>query len=130
MAGQAASNRRFPGTPEAVVPLALSMKSEPPVSADQLDIVGQNALALVHRAADISDEEYNRAVDIAHKLADQLEDAKERIRNLEADVTHYQKRTDCAEKWLAQIATEIEQRFFRKSNNGPPHAPPAGPRTI
>jgi len=130
MANQIVSNRRFPGTPEAAIPLAPAVKNELPVSADQLDVAGQNTLALIRRAADVSDEEYHRVVDIAHKLADQLEDAKEHIRNLEADVRHYQNRTERAEKWLAQIAIEIEQRFFRKSDNTTAHAPPAGPRKI
>jgi septal ring factor EnvC (AmiA/AmiB activator) len=126
MSSQVKNNRPFPGKPEAVIPFAPSTKNESSVSADQLDVAGQNVLALLHQAADISNEDYNHAVDVAHKLSNQLEDAKERIKDLEANLIHYQYRTDRAEKWLVQIAAEIEQRFFGKADDPP--APPAGPR--
>ncbi len=128
MSSQVTNNRPFPGKPEAVIPFAPSTKNESSFSADQLDVAGQNVLALLHQAADISNEDYNHAVDVAHKLSNQLEDAKERIKDLEANLKHYQYRTDCAEKWLVQIAAEIEQRFFGKADNPPAQAPPTGPR--
>ena len=124
MSSQVTNNRRFPGKPEAVIPFAPSAKNESSVSADQLDVAGQNVLALLHQAADISNEDYNHAVDVAHKLSNQLQDAKERIKDLEANLKHYQYRTDRAETWLVQIAAEIEQRFFGKADDPPAQAPP------
>src|SRR5271170_6839767 len=112
-----ASNKRPPGASEAVIPFAPSAKAQSSVSADQVDVAGQNVLALLHRAADMNDQDYNHVVDIAHKLSDQLEDAKDRIRDVEANLKHYQYRTERAEKWLAQIAADIEQRFFSKVDN-------------
>jgi predicted nucleic acid-binding Zn-ribbon protein len=93
-----------------------------------LDVAGQNVLALLHQAAEISEEDYNRAVDIAQKLSHQLQDAEERIKGLEGDLRHYRHRADRAEKWLTQIAAEIEQRFF--GNNSAAPTPPAGPRKL
>ena len=95
-----------------------------------MDAVGQNILALLHRAADISDQDYDHAVDIARKISNQLEDVKDRIKDLEANLNHYQYRTDRAEKWLTQIAAYIEQRFFSKADNRLPHASPTGPRKL
>ena len=125
---QIGGSKLLPGTPEAVIPFAPHTKAQSSVDADQLDVVGQNVLALLHRAADMSDQDYSRLVETAHKLSDQLEDAKERIKELEADLEHYRYRTDRAEQWLSQIAAHIEQRFFSKPDNGQTQAPPAGPR--
>src|ERR1700733_5095264 len=123
MSSQFADNKRFPGKPDAVILFAPANKSESSVSGDQLDVAGQNVLALLHQAAEISNEEYNHAVDIAHKLSDQLQDANERIKGLEANVQHYQHRTERAERWLVQIAADIEQRFFGKADTCPAQAP-------
>ena len=108
---QIGGSNLLPGTPEAVIPFAPNTKAQSSVGADQLDVVGQNVLALLHRAADMSDQDYSRLVETAHKLSDQLEDAKERIRDLEANLEHYRYRTDRAEQWLGQITANIEQRF-------------------
>jgi hypothetical protein len=130
MSNQFGGNKRFPGKPEAVIPFAPANKSESSVSADQVDVAGQNVLALLHRASEISNEEYNHAVDIAHKLSDQLQDANERIKDLEANIQHYQHRAERAERWLVQIAADIEQRFFAKADNGSAQAPPTAPRKL
>jgi phage-related minor tail protein len=129
MSSQVAS--RFPpGKPESVVPFAPSGKTETLDTADRLEVAGQNVLALLHQAAEISEEDYNHAVGVAQKLSHKLEDAEERIKGLEADVKHYRHRADRAEKWLTQIAAEIEQRFFGKTDNPPAPTPPAGPRKL
>jgi septal ring factor EnvC (AmiA/AmiB activator) len=130
MTAKFVSNQRPTGAPEAVIPFAPSAKTQPSVSAHEVDVAGQNVLALLHRAANMSDQDYNHVVDIAHKLSDQLEDAKERIRDLEADLKDYQARTDRAEKWLAEIAADIEQRFFSRANNPPQPASPVGPQKV
>jgi|SRR5271155_10082 len=125
-----ASNKRPPGASEAVIPFAPSAKAQSSVSADQVDVAGQNVLALLHRAADMSDQDYNHVVDIAHRLSDQLQDAKERIIDLEADLKHYQSRTERAEKWLAEVAADIEQRFFSRADDRPQPAAPVGPEKL
>ena len=96
------------------VPLASSVKDENSDRTDRLDVAGQNVLALLERAADVGEEDYNHALDIAHKLSHQLQSADQRIKDLEAELRHFQHRADRAEKWLVKIAEEIEQRFFGK----------------
>lgn len=121
----------FPaGKPELVIPFAPSGKTETLDTADRLDLAGQNVLSLLHQVAEITEEDYNHAVDIAQKLSRQLRDAEERMKGLETDLRHYRERADRAEKWLTQIAAEIEQRFFGKADNPPASNPPTGPRKL
>lgn len=94
------SSRFSPGKPKSVIPFAPSGKPETLDAADRLDVAGENVLSLLHQAAEISEEDYNHAVDVAQKLSNQLRDAEERIKGLEADLKHYRHRADRAEKWL------------------------------
>jgi hypothetical protein len=71
----------------------------------------------------MAEENSQRALSVAHELSLQLRSAEDRIKDLEADVRHYRDRTDRAEKWLHQIALEIEQRFFSPVDNRAPEAP-------
>jgi predicted nucleic acid-binding Zn-ribbon protein len=87
--------------------------------ADQLDRVGNAILGLVNRAADATEADLQAAQGAAAKLADQLRVANGRINELTANLRYYQDRTDRAEKWLHQISSEIDQRFF-VANDGRP----------
>jgi chromosome segregation ATPase len=87
--------------------------------ADVMDRAGNAILGLVDRAADSAVADFQEAREAAEKLEDQLRAAQDqlraaqdRINNLEAKVRYYQDRTDRAEKWLHQISSKIEQRFF------------------
>ena len=84
-----------------------------------MDQAGNAILGLVDRAADTAIADLEEARGFGEKLADQLRAAhdqlratQDRINNLEAKVRYYQDRTDRAEKWLHQISSKIEQRFF------------------
>ena len=79
---------------------------------DPLDRAGQTVVSLLQRAGSIAEENSQHALNIALKLSLQLRSAEDRIKELEANTWHYKERADRAEKWLAQIAAEIEQRFF------------------
>ena len=66
------------------------------------------------------------ARELAEKLADrlrashdQLGAAQDQINTLEAKVRYYQDRTERAEKWLHQISSKIEQRFFDATGRQP-----------
>ena len=111
------------------VPVASSAKDENSDRTDRLDVAGQNVLALLERAADVGEEDYNHALDIAHKLSHQLQSADQRIKDLEAELRHFQHRADRAEKWLVKIAEEIEQRFFGKVDDDS-NASAAGQRKL
>jgi hypothetical protein len=115
-------------TSETVVRFAPA-KGSNPGPGDALDSAGQTILGLLHRAAGMAEESSQHALGLAHNLSLQLRNAEDRIKDLEADVRHYQDRADRAEKWLHQIAVEIEQRFFKPTDSRPAQAPPrkAGP---
>jgi outer membrane PBP1 activator LpoA protein len=84
--------------------------------ADQLDKAGQTILQLLHRAAGVAEENSRRALDVAQKLSHQLHSAKDRIAELEAELTARQERADRAEQWLHRVYTEIEDRFLRQDD--------------
>jgi hypothetical protein len=113
-----------------VVPFAPFARNSAPNSDDALDNTGQGILILLQRAARIAEEKKQRALSVAHEVSLQLRSAEDRIKDLEADVRHYRDRADRAEKWLYQIAQEIEQSFFAPADSRPSQAPirQAGPQ--
>ena len=80
--------------------------------ADQLDRAGTAIIGLIDSAADTTESDLQAAREAAEKLADQLRAAQNRINQLEANVGYHQDQMDRAEKWLYQISSEIEQKFF------------------
>ncbi len=88
---------------------------------DQLDRVGSAILGLINQAADTTEADLETARESAARLADRLRAAQDRINQLEANVRYYQGRTDRAEKWLHQISSEIEQRFFTADDSRAAH---------
>jgi hypothetical protein len=106
-----------------VVPFSPFARNSAPKSDDALDSTGQGILVLLQRAARIALENEQRALSVADKLSVQLRSAEDRIKDLEADVRHYRVQADRAEKWLYQIAQEIEQRFFAPADSRPPQVP-------
>ena len=94
--------------------------------ADIVDQTGNAILGLVDRAADTAVADIQEAREFAEKLADQLRDAHDQLRvaqdqtnNLEAKVRYYQDRMERAEKWLHQISSKVEQRFFDATGRQP-----------
>ena len=88
--------------------------------ADYLDIAGQNILRLLGRAAWMTEENSKNTLQEVHKLSRELRIAQDRIKELEAHLSHYQHRTEHAERWLYQIAAEIERSFFKKNRHPAP----------
>jgi hypothetical protein len=131
MRGVIVMNGPASDTSETVVPFAPFARNAAP-SDDPLDSAGHSVLALLQRAASMAEENSQHALSVAHKLSLQLRSAEDRIKDLEADVRHYRDRADRAEKWLYQIALEIEQRFFLPVDSRPTQAPiqQAGPRDL
>jgi len=102
----------------AVIPYAPKARNAV-TEADQLDRAGHAILGLVSRAAETTDADIRAAREAAEKLADQLKAANNQIDELTANLRYYQERTERAEKWLYQISTEIEQRFFGGNDSRP-----------
>jgi hypothetical protein len=84
-----------------------------PGSVDKLDRAGQTILKLLHKAADVAEQNSRHALDMAQKLSHQLRAAEDRIAELEAEVELYREKSDRAEQWLHKVYTEIEERFIR-----------------
>jgi chromosome segregation ATPase len=104
---------------DAAALLPYAPKENSTTSEPELDRAGNAILGLVDRAADTAAADLQDARELAEKLADrlrasndQLGAAQDQINTLEAKVRYYQDRTERAEKWLHQISSKIEQRFF------------------
>jgi hypothetical protein len=92
--------------------LVLASKQTPQDGADPIDQAGQGVLALVQQAANISKENADRAMSMAHRLSLELRAAEDRIRQLEADIEHLESRTTRAERWLEMTKNEVEVKLI------------------
>jgi chromosome segregation ATPase len=116
------SRDRTPESSKKVIPFAPSksfrnegrdeVREEVRDEGDPMDRSGQAIISLLQQAADTANNNCDRAMELAHKLSMQLRAAEERIRELESDVSHYHDRAQRAEKWLARIYKDIEEKFF------------------
>jgi hypothetical protein len=85
-------------------------------NADSLDTAGRTILGLLQQAADKAEENSKHALEVAHKLSDQVQAAEHRISGLEADVKYFQERAERGEQWLSYISSEIEDKFLRAAD--------------
>jgi hypothetical protein len=84
-------------------------------SQHEIHVVDQAAhriVALLREAADISAENVERAMTLAHKTSMELRAAEERISLLEAEVERLRDRATRAEGWLEAIKREIENKLI------------------
>jgi hypothetical protein len=110
-------------------------REEAPLPADGLDNAGQTIMGLLQEAATAAKENCGRALGVAHSLSVRLRAAEDRIKELEAELQHFQDRALRAENWLSRISREIENRFFEQKDAARarpetrPAAPPPSPPT-
>jgi hypothetical protein len=97
-------------TPERV--LKFVPKEWPNSYGAQAEEVGQAIIAKIQRAADLSNENCDRAMALAHKLSMQLRAAEDRINQLEGEVELLRDRAVRAERWLQTIQKEIEEKLI------------------
>jgi hypothetical protein len=76
------------------------------------DEAGQAVIAQIRKAAAVTNENCDRAMALAHKLAMQLRAAEDRLSQLEAEVALFRDRATRAEGWLQTIHSEIEQKLI------------------
>jgi hypothetical protein len=69
-------------------------------------------IGLLREAADISKQNIERAMTMAHRLSLELRTAKDRIRELEGEVEHLETRASRAEQWLGKIKQEIQDTLI------------------
>jgi len=103
-------NENGPDTPEQV--LKSVPKERPRSYGTPLDEAGQAIIAKIQKAADLSNENCDRAMKLAHKLSMQLRAAEERINQLEAEIELFRDRAVRAERWLQTIQNEIEEKLI------------------
>jgi chromosome segregation ATPase len=76
-----------------------------------IDQAGQALLALIKDAANVSKDNIERAMTMAHRVSLELRAAEERISQLEAAIEQLESRATRAEKWVEVIKNEIEVKL-------------------
>ena len=103
-------NERAPEAVKKIIPFAPTKGVRD--DSDTMDRSGQAIVTLLQQAADTANSNCDRAMDLAHKLSMQLRATELRVKELEEDVRHFHDRAQRAEKWLARIYKDIEDKFF------------------
>jgi len=96
--------------PEQVV--KFEPKARPRTYDTPLDEAGQAIVAKIQRAAELANENCDRAMKLAHKLSMELRAAEDRINQLESEVQLFRERAAGAEGWLQTIHKEIEEKLI------------------
>jgi hypothetical protein len=119
-------NQHAIGTPDEVRKFAPKNRQQPqhgqqhqPQRAEQdtMDQSGQAVLAMLQKAADLSNDNCDRAMSLAHKLSIQLRAAEDQISQLQAEVGALQDRAVRAETWLQVIQKEIQEKLLQPRPN-------------
>jgi len=97
-------------TPEQVLKIVPKERSRS--YAPLVEEAGEAIIAKIKKAADLSNENCDRAMKLAHKLSMQLRAAEDRINQLEAEVELFRHRAVRAEYWLQTIQKEIEEKLI------------------
>jgi len=104
-------------TPEQVVKFA--PKAPPHAYDTPVEETGQAIIAKIQRAAELANENCDRAMRLAHKLSMELRAAEDRINELAAEAKLFRDRAARAEGWLQTIHKEIEEKLIApKSASG------------
>ena len=104
-----------------VVRFALTQRSRG--DGEAVDQAGHAAIALLKEAANISKENVERAMTVAHKLSMELRAAQDRINQLEAEIERLESRATRAEQWLKVIKKEIEDKLIAPMEANRPELP-------
>jgi replicative superfamily II helicase len=108
-------NPRTPDAAEQVV--QFSKEKSARGDGDGLDQSGEAIVALLQQAANLANENCDRAMSLAHKLSIQLRAAEDRVKHLQAELQQSQDRSARAEKWLNRIYREIEDKLISPRTN-------------
>jgi uncharacterized small protein (DUF1192 family) len=103
--------------------LAFAPKQKPGDGSDPIDQAGRAIVAMLGEAVSISNENVDRAMSLAHKLAIQLRGAEERITQLQSEVERLEARAARAERWLETIKQEIENKLIAPMEAARPELP-------
>jgi len=103
-------NQRFIGVPEQVLKFAPKQKRR--IDSDPMDESGNAIVAMLQKAADLSNDNCDRARTMANELSCQLRTTDDRINQLETEIEHFRDRAIRAETWLQLIQREIEEKLI------------------
>ena len=98
------------GTPEQII--EFTPKGGPRSHGTLVEEAGEAIIAKLQKAADLSNQNCDRAMKLAHKLSMQLRAAEDRVNQLEAEVELLRDRAVRAERWLQTIQKEIEEKLI------------------
>jgi hypothetical protein len=96
--------------PPAVMEYAPKQKAA--LESDPINEMGGAVVALLREAVNSSNEDVDRAMSMAHKLAIQLRAAEDRIAELQKEVEGLQSRVTRAEWWLKTIKEDIQDKLI------------------
>jgi chromosome segregation ATPase len=94
-----------------------------PDENEKIDVSAHAVITLLREAADISKENVDRAMTMAHKLSIELRAAEDRISHLEAEIDRLEVRATRAEQWLKVIKKEIEDKLIAPMEANRPELP-------
>jgi hypothetical protein len=117
LSGEAEMDQHSPD----VVRFALTQRSRG--DGEAVDQAGHAAIALLKEAANISKENVERAMTVAHKLSMELRAAEDRISQLETEIERLESRATRAEQWLQVIKKEIEDKLIAPMEANRPELP-------
>jgi hypothetical protein len=103
-------NENGTDTPEQVV--KFEPKARPRTYDTPLEEAGQAIVAKIQRAAELANENCDRAMRLAHKLSMELRAAEDRTNQLESEAQVFRDRAARAEGWLQTIHKEIEKKLI------------------
>jgi hypothetical protein len=106
----AAINQRSIDVPEQVPEFAPKKKGC--IDDDPLEQSGLAIVAMLQKAANLSDDTCERAEARADELSRDLRAAEDRINQLARKIEYFQDRADSAERWLQLIRKEIEEKLI------------------
>src|SRR5499433_4135880 len=108
--GVSTMNENGTETPEPVV--KFEPKARPRSHDTPLDEAGQAIVARIQRAAELANENCDRAMRLAHKLSMEIRAAEDQINQLESEVQLFRDHAARAEGWLQTIQKEIEEKLI------------------
>jgi hypothetical protein len=120
----AAINQDSIDGPEQV--LEFAPKKKGCIDGDPLEQLGLAIVAMLQKAADLSNDTRERAEDVADELSRDLRAAEDRLNQLEKEIEYFQNRAVRAETWLQLIRKEIEEKLIAPR---PPPIPNRGSDT-
>ena len=90
----------------------LEPKARPRTYDTAAEEAGQAIVAKIQKAAELANENCDRAMRLAHKLSMELRAAEDRINQLESEAQLFRDRAARAEGWLETIQKEIEEKLI------------------